>query len=103
MSPGDEKRQLIEAELKRLEVELGVLERQWNRKHYLALFGLLTIPAYFYWGIPALMLGVLATPSLVLTQAYLIGVRRSECRELIAESEQRLKRLSVTPKPTPAG
>lgn len=99
MTEADEKRQMVEAELKRLEAELVVLQRQWDKKHHLAAFGLLTLPAFYFWGVPALILGLLATPSLVLTQAYLIGVRRHECEELIAEAKQRLKRMNraVTP------
>lgn len=94
--PSDErerKKELLRAELKRLEAELVILETQWNKKHHLAAFGLLTFPAAYFWGLPAVMLGLLATPSLVLTQAYLIGVRRHECRQLIDESTRALARL----------
>lgn len=98
-----ERRALVEANLARLRAELVVLERQWERKHHLAAFGLLTIPAAYFWGLPALIGGLLATPALVLTQAYLIGIRRMECRELISESERRLARMGapVTPPKEP--
>lgn len=101
----EEKKKLLEAEVTRLQSELTVLEAQWKKRHYLALFGLLTIPAYFFFGAPALALGVLGTPALLATQSYLLAVRRTECEQLIQESKRALARMarageSPTPKPT---
>lgn len=79
-------------EVARLERELAVLERQWARKHYLSAFALLALPALYFGGLYAVIV-LLCTPALVGTQAYLIGVRRSECRELIREAQRELAQL----------
>ncbi len=95
---------LLEGEVDRLRKELAILERQWARKHLLAAFGLLALPA-LYFGTLYAMIFLLCTPALVATQAYLIGVRRSECRELIEESRREIARLKslVAPVEAPAG
>jgi hypothetical protein len=81
---------LLEAEVVRLRSEIVLLERQWSRKHLLAFFGLLAIPAYLIFGGLVAAVVLLCTPALVGTQAYLLGVRRLECRQLIHETEQEL-------------
>lgn len=86
---------LLEGEVKRLEGELAILERQWDRKYWLAAFGLLAIPAA-YWGLAYSVIFVLCTPALIATQAYLIGVRRSECKELIDEAQREIAALRAT-------
>lgn len=82
----------LAAELERLQKELAVLERQWSRKHLLGLFGLFAIPAYFVGPAYALIV-IVCTPALIGTQAYLLGVRMAECKELIAETRMELARL----------
>lgn len=81
---------MLEAEVTRLEGELRMLDRAWSRKHLLAAFGLFAIPAYFLFG--GLVAGVVlfCTPALIATQAYLVGVRRYECRQLIDETRREL-------------
>ena len=81
---------MMEAEIARLRSELATLERQWSRKHLLALFGLAAIPCYFVFG--PLIAGVVlvCTPALVATQAYLLYVRRAECVQLIDETRREL-------------
>lgn len=91
-APQSERETLLGDEIERLKKELAVLDRQWDRKHYLGAFGLLAIPAYFY-GLAYAIIVILCTPALVAVQAYLIGVRRSECRELLAEARGELARL----------
>lgn len=83
---------ILEAELVRLRGELAILERQWARKHLLAGFGLLALPALYFGALYAVIV-LLCTPALVATQAYLIGVLRSECRELIEEAKREIARL----------
>ncbi|MFN7699083.1 MAG: hypothetical protein ACK5U8_14375, partial [Deltaproteobacteria bacterium] len=91
---------ILEAELARLQRELAVLDRQWSQKLRLGAFGLLAIPA-LYWGPEYAVIILLCTPALIATQAYLIGVRRNECRELIGEARRELatlrKRLEAKP------
>lgn len=82
---------LLESEVTRLEHELSILQRQWDRKHLLAFFGLLAIPAYFLFGGLVAGVVVLCTPALVATQAYLLAVRRVECRQLISETKRELE------------
>lgn len=94
MSPrSDEKYRILEAEVVRLERELGVLEAQWGKRQYLLLFGLLAIPGYFWLGPSALALGLIGTPALFATQSYLLAVRKSECVQLIDEAKRSLARL----------
>lgn len=95
---------LLEGELDRLRKELAILERQWARKHLLAAFGLFALPALYFGALYAVII-LLCTPALIGTQAYLIGVRRSECRELIEETKRELARLKglATRTETPAG
>lgn len=88
----DERGALLAAEVERLQKELGILQRQWDRKHLLGLFGLFAIPAYFV-GPAYAVIVLLCTPALIGTQAYLLGVRMSECKELLAEARTELARL----------
>lgn len=84
---------LLESEVKRLENELSILERQWNRKHLLALFALAGIPAYFLFGGLVAFVVVMCTPVLIGVQSYLLWVRRGECRQLMAEARRDLELL----------
>lgn len=81
---------MLEAEVTRLEGELRALDRHWARKHHLAVFALLAVPAYFLFGGVVATVIVLCTPALVATQAYLLAVRRVECRQLIDETRREL-------------
>lgn len=93
MSSDAERIKLMEAEVARLDHELGVLERQWGKKHLLAFFGVLAIPCYFLFGPLVAGVVVVCTPALVATQAYLLYVRRAECRQLIQETRRELAYL----------
>lgn len=87
----DERIGLLNAEIGRLESEIVVLDRQWSKKHWLALFGLVAIPLMIAGVAPLwIAITVIATPCLVATQAYLLYVRRRECHELIAQAKQDL-------------
>jgi hypothetical protein len=91
------KKALLEAEITRLDKELGILQRQWDKKERLLLFGLAAIPVYFVWGGFGAFVVIACTPFLLLTQAYLLGVRRVECRQLIAEARKDIARLELGP------
>lgn len=86
---------LLEAEVKRLENELKTLRSQWNKRHYLFAFVVLSIPAYFLLGKVYAAICVLCTPALYATQSYLLYVRQNECRELIAEAKRDLVQLAL--------
>lgn len=81
---------VLEKERTRLLGELAILDRQWRRKHYLAVFIVLAIPAGFFGGRMWAGAFMLMTPALVLTQAYLLAVRRNEALGLLAEVNQEL-------------
>jgi hypothetical protein len=91
------KAELLEAEVVRLQRELVLLEQQWKKKHWLALFVVAAIPAFFVFGRLVAGIVVLCTPALVATQAYLLAVRRTECRQLIEEAKRELALLEPPP------
>lgn len=95
-----ERKALLEAEVARLQAELATLERQWDRKHRLMLFGLAAIPAYLLFGGLVAAVVLLCTPALVATQAYLLYVRRMECRQLIDETRREIDRLDRADEPS---
>lgn len=76
--------------MERLKEEADILERDWRRIPFLLLTALLAAPAYFVWGPLAAIFALIAAPCLVLTALYLIGVRKSENRQSIAELERQL-------------
>lgn len=84
---------LLEAEMKRLESELSILERQWNRRHLLAFYALLGIPAYFLFGGLVAFVVVMCTPVLIGVQSYLLWGRRGECRQLMSDVKRDLESL----------
>src|SRR6185369_10678246 len=87
----DERIALLKAEIGRLESEITVLDRQWSKKHWLGLFGLVVIPLMIAGVAPLwIAIAVIATPCLIGTQAYLLYVRRRECHHLIAQARQDL-------------
>ncbi|AKF09710.1 hypothetical protein [Sandaracinus amylolyticus] len=88
---------MLQSEVTRLEHELSILERQWHRKHRLAFFALLAIPAYFLFGPLVAGVVLVCTPALIGVQAYLLGVRRMECRQLIAETKRELDAAKHAP------
>ncbi len=92
----DERIALLKAEIVRLKTEIGVLNRQWQRKHWLGLVGLVAIPLMIARVPPMwIVIAVVAAPCLVATQAYLLYVRRRECIQLIGEAERDLERVEA--------
>ena len=83
--------ELIAAEIERLKEEALVLERDWRRIPYLAAFIVLAGPVHWVWGATAAFYAILCVPCLVATAAYLIGVRKRENRDLLAELEEQLE------------
>jgi len=93
--PSPSRASLLEAEVKRLENELKILRSQWNKRHYLLAFVVLSIPAYLLMGQVYAAVIVLCTPALYATQSYLLYVRQNECRGLIAEAKRDLKQMAL--------
>ena len=85
---------LLRAEMTRLEAEIVVLDRQWRQKHWLGLIGLSAVPLAILGFEPLwIAIALLGGPSLVATQAYLLYVRRRECRDLIAQAQLDIERV----------
>lgn len=102
MAQDQAREKLLLDEITRLQGELKVLERQWGRKHWLGLTALIAIPLLAF-GLPPVyaLIAIVQAPCLVATQAYLLWVRRNECRELIGQARRDLvtvrDRLSAPP------
>lgn len=92
---GATRAELIEAEIERLKGEAKILERDWRRIPFLAGFFALALPVHWIWGPTASFYTVLCVPCLVVTAAYLIGVRKRENRDLLAELEDQLDEMSA--------
>ncbi|MFK7985699.1 MAG: hypothetical protein AB8I08_06675 [Sandaracinaceae bacterium] len=75
----------------RLREEREKLAREWKQVPYLGLSIVLVAPIYWIWGPVPAFYTVLCVPSLVVTAYYLIGVRRNENKENIAELERQLR------------
>lgn len=87
---GVERRGLVEIEVARLREERDKLAREWKQVPYLGLSIVTVAPIYWIWGSIPAFYAILCVPSLVATAYYLIGVRRKENRENIAELERQL-------------
>jgi hypothetical protein len=94
--PMASRRELLEAEITRLHAELASLDRQWARKYWLGLFALAAVPAWFLSETVA-MATLISSPILVGVRAYLLAVRREECRQLIHETQRELQLLDAAP------
>ena len=70
-----ERASLLEAEIIRLEGELAILERQWNRKWRLIVFAVLAVPAYFLFGASIAVLIVLTIVVVLVLYGYLRRAR----------------------------
>ncbi len=66
------------AEVKRLRGLRSDLDREWRQLRWAVAPSFLAAPAYFVWGPIGSALVALAVASVVVTAAYLIGVRRKE-------------------------
>jgi len=84
---------LLEAEVVRLRELDGELRQAWRRVPYLFVSFVLVAPVYALLGLTAAFATALSVPALVATAAYLIGVRRSNNRNEMADVNDALKRL----------
>src|SRR5688572_3928301 len=88
--------ELLVADLERLENERDALLRDWRRAPLLITTVVLAAPVYAIWGPTAAFYTVIAAPCLVLTALYLLAVRRTENRQLIAETKVEIEKRRVT-------
>ena len=84
---------LIEKEIERLEEQATLLERDWKRLPYLWGGMLLVGPIWLIWGPVVGLYALLCVPCLFFTALYLVGVRRSENRQMLAEMRRQLERM----------
>lgn len=96
------RRDLIATEIERLKGLGEELERDWHRIPYLGAFVLSAGPAYWIWGPTAAIYAILCAPCLVGTALYLVGVRRSENRQLLEELEGQLRQIDDRAEGAPA-
>jgi hypothetical protein len=89
------KRELMEAELTRIEGLLEELEKDWKRVQYMFVLLLAAIPAFLLYGPMAASLTVLTVVSLAATSYYLIGVRKAEYRGEMEEIRLGMERLET--------
>jgi len=87
------RRELIEAEVTRLEALQKELDRDYRRVPLLLAFGLLTIPVYYIWGTTAAIYAILCTPCLLIAALYLVGVRRADNKKEMLELRRTLRRM----------
>jgi hypothetical protein len=71
-------RERLVREVKRLRGLRADLDREWRNLRWSVIPMALAIPAFFMWGVIGSSLVILAVLSIVVTAAYLIGVRRRE-------------------------
>ena len=88
-----QKRDMMEAELIRIEGLLGDLDKDWSRVRYAWALLALAIPAYLKWGTMGWSLTLLGVLSFVGTAYYLIGVRKAEYRGEMEELRLGMERL----------
>ena len=82
-----------EAELRRLDALHGELDELWSRVPRYGWIALLAPVVWYFKGWGWALVELLVTAALVGTQAYLIGVRKSENRWMHASVQQDLARL----------
>jgi hypothetical protein len=95
MSDDQQRMQLYEAEIARLDVLYTELEGLWHHVPRYALLALLAPLVWYFASFGWAVVELLVTAALVATQAYLIGVRKNENRwnrELVARDLERLRR-----------
>lgn len=90
-----EKREMMEAELVRLEGLLADLEKDWQKVPYAFVLLIGAIPAYMKYGTLGSSVTILAVVSLVATSYYLIGVRKAEYRGEMEEIRMGMERLAA--------
>jgi hypothetical protein len=95
----DELIKKYEAEIKRLDELDADLDRLWVRVPYYGLLALLAPVAWYLYGFGWAVATLLVTASLMGTQAYLIGVRKSENRwnrnRLLEDIDRRREELKA--------
>ncbi len=94
-SDDDERIELLRRHVAHLETQCGELERAWGRVPRLGAAALLALPAAYFWGIAAGVMVVVLSGALVVTSAYLTGMRRSWARSELRDTRKDLARLEA--------
>ena len=89
----DERIALLRRHVAFMEGQCAELERAWERVPRLAVVVLFAIPAWIVWGLGAAVIVVALTGALIVTGAYLTGVRRGWAKSELANTRRDLARL----------
>ncbi|MEM1418812.1 MAG: hypothetical protein AAGH15_28210 [Myxococcota bacterium] len=93
----------LEAELTRLRKNLADLRVDWERLRYAPAGLVLVVPGFLAAGPLGAIVALILVMSLVATAAYLIGVRRREYAQEIADVKRELAMSQPPPPPTTPG
>lgn len=98
MSTSDdaERIELLRRHVVHLEAQCAELERAWGRVPRLGAAALLALPAAYFWGIGVGVIVVALSGALVVTSAYLIGMRRGWARSELRDTRKDLARLEAS-------
>ena len=94
-SDHDERVELLRRHVAHLETQCAELERAWRRVPRLGAAALLALPVTYIWGIGTGVIAVALSGALVVTSAYLVGMRRGWARSELLDTRKDLARLEA--------
>ena len=85
-------RERLAAEIRRLEMELAALDRDWRRIPWLCGLFSLTLPAWWYKGAAPAGLVALGVCVLISISTYIVAAHRSDHRHRLEKKRMEMKR-----------
>lgn len=92
-SEDDERIELLRKHVAFMEGQCAQLARAWERVPRLGAFALFAIPAWIFKGLGMALIVVALTGALVVTGAYLTGIRRSWAKTELEDTRRNLAQL----------
>jgi len=92
-SEDDERIELLRKHVTFMEGQCAQLERAWERVPRLGAFALFAIPALIFKGFGLAIIVVALTGALIVTGAYLTGIRRSWAKTELNDTRRNLAKL----------
>jgi hypothetical protein len=92
-SEDDERIELLRKHVTFMEGQCAQLERAWERVPRLGAFALFAVPAWIFRGFGMALIVVALTGALIVTGAYLTGIRRSWAKTELADTRRNLASL----------
>lgn len=92
-SEDDERIELLRKHVTFMEGQCAQLERAWERVPRLGAFALFAVPAMIFKGFGMALIVVALTGALIVTGAYLTGIRRSWAKTELADTRRNLASL----------